>query len=62
MIVCGKEINIRGHLIRIASPYSDQFELLNDPEALLDGLRKSGIRIDLFTFMQIMPETSAIYN
>ncbi len=58
MIVCGKEINIRGHLIRIASPDSDQFELLNDPEAMLDGLRKCGIRIDLFSFMQIMPETS----
>ena len=58
MIVCGKEINIRGSLIRIAYPELDKYELLTDPQVLLAGLRKSGTRIDLFTFMQIMPETS----
>ncbi len=58
MIVCGKEINIRGSLIRIAYPELDKYELLTDPQELLAGLRKSGTRIDLFTFMQIMPETS----
>ena len=58
MIVCGKEIKIQGRLIRIASPELDKYELLTDPEAVLAGLRKSGSRIDLVTFMQIMPETS----
>jgi len=45
-------------LIRIAYPELDKYELLTDPQELLAGLRKSGTRIDLFTFMQIMPETS----
>lgn len=61
MIVCGKEIKIEGRVIRIARPDADKFQFLDDPEALLDGLRKSGRRVDLFTFMQIMPETSPKY-
>ena len=61
MRVCGKDIKIQGRLVRIARPELDAYELLDDPEAMLDGLRKSGIRIDLFTFMQIMPETSPKY-
>jgi len=58
VIVCGKEMRIRGWLIRIAYPELDKYELLTDPETVLAGLRKSGTRIDLFTFMQSMPETS----
>ncbi len=61
MKVCGKDIKIQGRLIQIASPELDKYESLNDPEAVLDGLRKCGIRIDLFTFMQKMPETSPKY-
>jgi len=62
MRVCGKDIEIHGHLVRIASPELDQYELLSDPEALVNGLRTSGARIDLFTFMQLMPETSPKYT
>jgi len=40
MRVCGKDIKIQGRLVRIASPELDSYELLNDPEAVLDGLRK----------------------
>src|SRR5229473_2420894 len=38
MRVCGKDIKIQGRLVRIASPELDSYELLNDPEAVLDGL------------------------
>ncbi len=58
MKVCGKSIKIHGRLIRIARPDADSYESLRDPEAVLDGLRRSEMRIDLFTFMQIMPQTS----
>lgn len=61
MKACGKDITIQGRLIRIATPELDSYEALTDPEAVLDGLRKSGVRIDLFTFMQAMPETSPKY-
>ncbi len=61
MRVCGKDIKIHGNLVRIASPELDQYEVLKHPEALVNGLRESGLRIDLFTFMQLMPETSPQY-
>jgi len=58
MKVCGKDVKIQGRLVRIAYPELDKYELLDDPEAMLEGLRRCGVRIDLFTFMQIMPEAS----
>ncbi|PYX10072.1 MAG: hypothetical protein DMG85_08620 [Acidobacteria bacterium] len=62
MKICGTDIKIRGQLIRTASPELEKYELLHDPEAVIDGLQKSGIRVDLFTFMQLMPETSPRYG
>src|SRR6266581_7345999 len=62
MKVCGKEIQVQGRLIRIARLAADRYEFLEDPEPVLDGLRKSGIRIDLFTFMQKLPKTSPKYR
>src|SRR5207302_11232638 len=62
MKICGTDIKIRGQLIRTASPELEQYELLHDPEAVIDGLPKSGIRVDHFTFMQLMPETSPRYG
>jgi hypothetical protein len=59
--VCGKEIRIWGRLIRIARLEADKYKFLDDPEVLLDGLRNSGTRVDLFTFMQRLPETSPKY-
>ena len=61
MKVCGKDIRLRGRFIRIAQLEGDKYEFLDKPEAMLDGLRKSGTRVDLFTFMQKLPETSAKY-
>ena len=59
MKVCGKNINVRGRFIRIAQIDGDKYNLPDDPEVLIDGLRKCGERIDLFTFMQKLPETNA---
>jgi hypothetical protein len=58
MIVCGREIKIQGRIIRIARLDADRYQFLEDPAPLLDSLRKSGLSIDLFTFMQKLPETS----
>ncbi len=52
MIVCGKGIKVQGRLIRIASLDADTYQFLDDPQPVLEGLRKCGTRIDLFTFMQ----------
>jgi hypothetical protein len=59
--ICGKDIKVDGRLIRIARLDGEKFTFPDDPEAVLDGLRKCGTRIDLFTFLQRLPETSPKY-
>jgi hypothetical protein len=61
MRVCGKDIRVEGRVIRVARLEGDKYEFLDDPEAVLDALRKSRIRVDLFTFLQRLPETSPQY-
>ena len=61
MKVCGKDIMVRGRLIRIAHIDGDKYNFPDDPEILLDGLRQCGTRIDLFTFLQKPPETTPKY-
>ena len=56
--ICGKEIRVTGRLVRIARLEADLYQFLEDPEAMLKGVRESKTRIDLFTFMQRLPETS----
>jgi hypothetical protein len=58
MKVCGQEIKVQGSLIRIARLEADGYYFLDDPEFLLNGLRQAGARIDLFTFLQRLPESS----
>jgi len=60
--VCGKDIEVQGRLIRIARLSADGFEFLENPEPLLDGLSKFGTRIDLFTFIDKLPETTPKYS
>jgi hypothetical protein len=60
--ICGKDIKVQGRLIRIACLDGDKFTFPDDPEAVLDGLRKSATRIDLFTFLQRLPDTSPKYT
>lgn len=55
--VCGKDVRISGRLLRVASLDGDFYTYPDDLDAVLDGLRHSGQRIDLFTFMQRVPET-----
>ena len=52
MDVCGKDIRVEGRLIRIAHIDGDKYTFPDDLEMLLEGLRKCGTRIDLFTFLQ----------
>lgn len=61
MIACGREIQVQGRLLRIARIEGDKYKFLDDPELIVDELRRSKERIDLFTFMQRLPETSPKY-
>lgn len=60
--ICEKDIKIEGRLIRIARPDADLYEPLEDPEAMVVGLQKSGMRIDLLTFMQLMPDAQPKFS
>ena len=60
--IVGRDINIRGRLLRIATIEGDKYLFLDDPQLVVEGLRKSGTRVDLFTFMQRLPETQRKYD
>jgi hypothetical protein len=62
MNICGREVRIEGRLCRTAHLDGEGYKFLDDPEAVLGELRKSGNRIDLFTFAQKLPETAPKYT
>jgi len=60
--VGGREIRVTGRVLRMARLEADKYQFLDDPQALLEELRKSPTRVDLFTFMQRLPETTPKYG
>lgn len=56
------DIHVQGRVLRIARPELDKYENITDPEAFVRHLSKGGRRIDIFSFMQIMPWTSPQYS
>jgi hypothetical protein len=58
MKLSDRELHLKGRLLRIGHLEGDKYEKLADPASALDELRASGVGIDLFTFMQVMPHTS----
>jgi hypothetical protein len=62
MMTCGREIRVGGGLVRIARLDGDKYKFLDDPGPVVEGLRKSQERVDIFTFMQKLPDTVPKYN
>jgi hypothetical protein len=62
MNVCGKEIRIRGRLVRIAGLTAEGYEFVDDPAAAIADLRAQRGRIDLFTFAQELPDAAPKYD
>jgi hypothetical protein len=60
--ICQKEIRVTGRLVRMARLEADGYQFLSDPELVLEELRQSKTRIDLFTFMQRLSETTPKYS
>ena len=54
----GRNIILSGRAIRTARIDGDQYHFIEDPEPILADLRRSGRRVDLFTFMQRLPDSS----
>lgn len=61
MKIDGKDIKIQGRFVRIARLDGDKYTFPDDPELMVNELRNSGSRIDLFTFLQRLPETTPRY-
>ena len=47
--------------MRIARLDGDKYTFPDDPELVFEEMRKCGTRIDIFTFLQRLPETSPQY-
>ena len=62
MNVCGKDVQIEGRLIRTARLVADGYEFFEHPTAALEHVRSVDTRIDVFTFMQRLPETQPKYD
>jgi hypothetical protein len=54
----GREIKVSGRFIRTARIEGDKYRFLEDPEAIVEGLRGLCPRIDIFTFMQRLPASA----
>ena len=57
-----KEIRVKGKLLRVGQLEGDMFRFLERPEETLAALRKCDTRIDLFTFIQRLPDTVPKYS
>jgi hypothetical protein len=54
-------IKIQGRLCRIAHVDGDGYKFLDSPDQVLAELRRSKMRVDLFTFIQKLPESPPKY-
>jgi len=60
--ICGKETVVEGKLIRIAHLDGEGYQFLDDPKGAVAAIRSSGSRIDLFTFIQKVSDTTPRYG
>jgi hypothetical protein len=61
--VSGKQVRIRGRVLRMAQLEADMYQFIDDdPEPILEALRKSPTRIDVFSFLQKVPATTPKYS
>ena len=61
MNVGGKELSVRGWLVRRAALAADGYVFVDDPAAAIAELGARRHRVDLFTFAQDLPDTAPLY-
>jgi hypothetical protein len=59
--VAGKQIQIRGSVLKVARLDAEKFLFVDDPAPIIEGLKKSSERVDMFTFLQKVTERSPKY-
>jgi hypothetical protein len=62
MEIDGKKITMDGRIPRIARLAEEWFEDVENPEVLIDSLRRDGRRADILTFWQRLPDTEPKYS
>ncbi|MEN6321053.1 MAG: hypothetical protein ABFD82_20155 [Syntrophaceae bacterium] len=62
IIVDDKEIKITGRLIKTAELKEEWDEDIEDPETFIKILKSSGVKADIFTFIQRLPESKPRYK
>lgn len=62
MLIEGKQIRVAGTVLKTARLQSEWYEFADDPEICLEQIKALGIRADLFTFLQRIPERSSKYS
>ena len=60
--VAGKQVRIQGRFLRMGRLEADMYQFVERPEEFLEELRKCGHRIDIFSFIQRLPETEQKYS
>jgi len=58
----GRELVVEGRFCKIAHLDADDFKFLDDPATAIAKLPGGGVRIDLFTFLQKLPDTNPKYS
>ena len=62
LVVCEREVKIDGHFLRLAKLEGDSYRFPEDLESIISALRRSGKRIDLFTFIRRLPDIKPKYD
>jgi hypothetical protein len=60
--ISGKDLRVKGRFVKIAQLEGEKYVFLEQPEAVLEGLKNSGAHVDVFTFMQRLPDTAPKYT
>jgi hypothetical protein len=62
MKICGTDVEVYGRVLRVARLVAEKHQFVADPEPVIAGLRRAGRRVDLFTFIQQLPEAPPKYR
>jgi len=62
IVVGGRKILITEGLLRTARISDEWFEDVENPEQLIEGLRKSNTKVDVFSFWQRLPDVKPRYD
>jgi hypothetical protein len=62
VVVCSRELKISGRFARIARLDGEKFRFVDDPTPILECLKQLRTRVDIFTFIQRLPDTKPKFD